>query len=201
MTQKHYPWKVETMRKYVERRGEEFRRDLFDKTMTQRQIQEKHGLDQSQVSLLRVSLVPPEQRRRHKHTVTDEMIAAFKTKATNKQLAKRYKIPYATMERLRRRHIGTRHTPEVRLTPQVMTLLRSSFSDGRVAFAMNVHACTIWELRVKLGIRTPKTKIVVTEEQRDILATSKSYVEAARRLGMSRATIRRWFFLVQEGLL
>ena len=197
----NYPWKVETMRMYVERRGEEFRRDLFDKTITQRAMEAKHGLNQSQVSLLRTGLVPEEQRRRHKHVITPEMLTAFETKATNKQLAKRFKIPYGTMERLRRRYFGTRHTPEVRLTPQVMAMLGSTFSNRRVAVALNVHACTIWELRIKLKLRTPKVKTVITEEQRDILASSRSYVEASARLGVGRNTIRRWYFLVQEGLL
>jgi hypothetical protein len=196
-----YPWKVETMRKYVERRGEEFRRDLFDRNMSQRQFQEKHGLNQSLVSKLRVGLVPPEQRRTNKHKVTPEMIAAFKTTATNEELAKRFDIPYPTMERMRRRYVGLRMTQQIRLTETVMTLLRSKFSDRRVAVALGVHSSTVWQLRIKLGIRTPKTKTIITDEQREILAESKSKVEAARRLGLPVDCIKRWHFLVQEGLL
>ena len=196
-----YPWKTETMRKYVERRGEEFRRDLFDRTITQRQFQEKHGLNQSLVNKLRVGLVPPEQRRTNRHTVTPEMIAAFKTTATNEELAKRFDIPYPTMERMRRRYVGLRMTQQVRLTETVMTLLRSKFSDRRVAVALGVHSSTVWQLRIKLGIRTPKTKTIITYEQREILAESKSKVEAARRLGLPVDRIKRWHFLVQEGLL
>ena len=201
MTQKSYPWKVETMRKYVERRGEEFRRDLFDRTMTQRQFQEKHGVNQSLVSKLRVGLVPQEQRRRHNHTVTAEMIAAFKTKATNEQLAKRFGIPYDTLERMRRRHVGPRRTPEVRLTPSAMALLRSKFSSRRVGLALGVHYSTVWQLRVKLGIHTPRITTVITDEQRAILADSKTRHEAAKRLGLPVDRVKRWHFLVQEGLL
>ena len=189
------------MRKYVERRGEEFRRDLFDRNMSQRQFQEKHGLNQSLVSKLRVGLVPPEQRRTNKHKVTPEMIAAFKTTATNEELAKRFDIPYPTMERMRRRYVGLRMTQQIRLTETVMTLLRSKFSDRRVAVALGVHSSTVWQLRIKLGIRTPKTKTIITDEQREILAESKSKVEAARRLGLPVDCIKRWHFLVQEGLL
>lgn len=197
----NYPWKVETMRKYVERRSEEFRLDLFDRTMTQRQFQEKHGLAQSLVSKLRVGLVPLEQRRRHSHTVTAEMIAAFKTTATNEQLAKRFDIPYPTLERMRRRYVGLRRTPEVRLTPSTMALLRSKFSNKRVGMALGVNASTVWQLRVKLRIRTPKIQTVITEEQRAILAECKSRNEAAKRLGIPADRVKRWHFLVQEGLL
>lgn len=189
------------MRKYVERRGEEFRRDLFDRTMTQRQFQEKHGLNQSLVSKLRVGLVPPEQRRIHRHTVTPQMIAAFKTDATNATLAKRFDIPYPTMERMRRRYVGLRMTKQLRLTESVMAMLRSKFSNRRVALALGVHYCTVWQLRIKLGIHTPRIKTTITEEQREILITSKSKIEAARRLGMPVDRVKRWFFLVQEGLL
>ena len=196
-----YPWKVETMRKYVERRSEEFRRDLFDRTMTQRQFQEKHGLAQSLVSKLRVGLVPLEQRRRHNHTVTPEMIAAFKTKATNEQLAKRFGIPYPTLERMRRRYVGLRRTQQVRLTESVMTLLRSKFSNKRVGMALGVHSSTVWQLRVKLRIRTPRIITVITDEQRAILAECKSRNEAARRLGLPLDRVKRWHYLVQEGLL
>ena len=196
-----YKWKVETMRKYVERRSEEFRLDLFDRTMTQRQFQEKHGLAQSLVSKLRVGLVPLEQRRRHSHTVTAEMIAAFKTTATNEQLAKRFDIPYPTLERMRRRYVGLRRTPEVRLTPSTMALLRSKFSNKRVGMALGVNASTVWQLRVKLRIRTPKIQTVITEEQRAILAECKSRNEAAKRLGIPADRVKRWHFLVQEGLL
>ena len=189
------------MRKYVERRGEEFRRDLFDRTMTQRQFQEKHGLNQSLVSKLRVGLVPLEQRRRHSHTVTPEMIAAFKTQATNEELAKRFGIPYPTMERMRRRYVGIRMTKQIRLTESVMTLLRSKFSDRRVGMALGVHSSTVWQLRVKLRIRTPRIITVITEEQRAILAECKSRNEAAQRLNMPINRVKRWHFLVQEGLL
>jgi len=197
----NYPWKVETMRKYVERRSEEFRRDLFDRTMTQRQFQEKHGLAQSLVSKLRVGLVPLEQRRRHSHTVTAEMIAAFKTTATNEQLAKRFDIPYPTMERMRRRYVGLRRTQQVRLTESVMTLLRSKFSNKRVGMALGVHSSTVWQLRVKLRIRTPRIITVITEEQRAILAECNTRHEAAQRLNMPINRVKRWHFLVQEGLL
>jgi hypothetical protein len=200
MTQKSYPWKTETMRKYVERRGDEFRRDLFDRTMTQRQFQEKHGLAQSLVSKLRVGLVPLEQRR-SPHTVTAEMIAAFKTTATNEELAKRFDIPYPTFERMRRRYVGLRRTQQVRLTESVMTLLRSKFSDKRVGLALGVHSSTVWQLRVKLRIRTPRIITVITEEQRAILAECNTRHEAAQRLNMPINRVKRWHFLVQEGLL
>ena len=196
-----YQWKVETMRKYVERRGEEFRRDLFDQSITQRAIQEKHGVNQQIVSKLRVGLVPPEQRRTNKHKVTPEMIAAFKTKATNEQLAKRFKIPYGTFERMRRRYVGLRRTPEVRLTPSTMALLRSKFSNKRVGLALGVNASTVWQLRIKLRIRTPKVKTVITDEQRAILAECNTRHEAARRLNIHIDRVKRWLFLVQEGLL
>lgn len=196
-----YQWKPETMRKYVERRGEEFRRDLFDRTMVQRAFKEKYGLDQAIISQLRRAVVPPEQRRTNRHTVTPEMIAAFKTKATNEQLAKRFKIPYDTLERMRRRHVGLRRTPEVRLTPSTMALLRSNFSNRRVALALGVHSSTVWQLRIKLRIRTPKIQTVITDEQRAILAECNTRHEAAQRLNMPIDRVKRWLFLVQEGLL
>ena len=198
MTYKRNP---ESARRYVESRGEEFKRDLFDCNMTQRQIQDKHGIDQSMISQLRIAVVPLAQRRTRNHTVTAEMIAAFKTKASNVALAERFGIPYPTMERMRRRYVGLRMPKQIRLTESVMALLRSSFSSRRVAKALGVHSSTVWELRVKLGIRTPNTKTVITEEQRAILATSKSKIEAARRLGLPVDRCKRWFFLVQEGLL
>lgn len=196
-----YKWKVETMMKYVERRGEEFRRDLFDQSITQRAIQEKHGVNQQIVSKLRVGLVPPEQRRTNKHKVTPEMIAAFKTNATNAKLAKRFGISYWTLERMRRRYVGLRRPPEVRLTPSTMALLRSTFSARRVGLALGVNASTVWQLRVKLRIRTPKIQTVITDEQRAILAECKTRHEAARRLNMPIDRVKRWHFLVQEGLL
>jgi len=196
-----YKWKVETMLKYVDRHGEEFRRDLFDQSITQRAIQEKHGVNQQIVSKLRVGLVPLEQRRTNKHKVTPEMITAFKTQATNEQLAKRFKIPYGTLERMRRRYVGLRRTPEVRLTPSTMALLRSKFSNKRVGLALGVNASTVWQLRVKLRIRTPKIQTVITDEQRAILAECKSRNEAAKRLGIPADRVKRWHFLVQEGLL
>ena len=187
--------------RYVEGRGEEFKRDIFDNTMTQRQVQAKHGIDQSLISQLRIALIPLEQRRTNKHKVTPEMIAAFKTKASNATLAKRFGIPYDTFERMRRRYVGLRMTKQIRLTDSVMTLLRSKFSNRRVALALGVHNCTVWQLRIKLGIHTPRIKTIITEEQRAILADSKTRHEAAKRLGLPVDSVKRWHFLVQEGLL
>jgi len=189
----------EKAERYVQSRGEEFRRDLFDKTMTQRAMQAKHGIDQAMISLLRKTLVPRDQRR-SPHEVTPEMIAAFKTKATNATIAKRFGIAYPTMERMRRRYVGLR-VKQIRLTESVMALLRSTFSNRRVGKALGVHSSTVWELRVKLGIRTPKTQTVVTDEQRAILIDCKTRHEAARRLGLPVDRIKRWHFLAKEGLL
>ena len=85
-----YKQSPESAERYVQGRGEEFRRDLFDKTMTQRQFKEKHGIDQSMISQLRIAIVPREQRR-SPHEVTPELLAAFKSSATTKKLAKRFK--------------------------------------------------------------------------------------------------------------
>jgi transcriptional regulator with XRE-family HTH domain len=185
--------------RYVQGRGDEFRRDLFDKTMKQRVMAEKYGVTQSWISALRRGLVPREQRR-SPHEVTPEMFAAFKTKATNTKLAKRFGIPYPTMERLRRRHIGKR-VEELRLTPSVMAILRSKFSNKRAAMALGVCTSSVWEWRIKLGIRTPTVKTVITEEQRAILVDSKTRHEAARRLGLPIDRMKRWYFLAKEGLL
>ena len=189
----------ESAERYVQGRGEEFRRDLFDKTMTQRQFKEKHGIDQSMISQLRIAVVPREQRR-SPHEVTPELLAAFKTKATNTKLAKRFGIPYPTMERLRRRHIGKR-VEELRLTPSVMAILRSKFSNKRAAMALGVCTSSVWEWRIKLGIRTPTVKTVLTDEQRAILLECPSRVEAAKRLGVPVDRMKRWHFLAKEGLL
>ena len=198
MTYKRNP---ESALRYVEGRGEEFKRDLFDNTMTQRQVGDKHGIDQSLISQLRIALIPLEQRRTNKHKVTPEMIAAFKTKATNATLAKRFGIPYDTFERMRRRYVGLRMTKQIRLTESVMALLRSKFSSRRVGLALGVHYSTVWQLRVKLGIHTPRITTVITDEQRAILADCKTRNEAARRLGLPIDRVKRWHFLVQEGLL
>jgi len=189
----------ESAERYVQSRGEEFRRDLFDKTMTQRVMAAKYDVTQSWISILRRALVPREQRR-SPHEVTPEMIAAFKTKATNATIAKRFGIAYPTMERMRRRYVGLR-VKQIRLTESVMALLRSTFSNRRVGKALGVHSSTVWELRVKLGIRTPKTQTVVTDEQRAILIDCKTRHEAARRLGLPVDRIKRWHFLAKEGLL
>ena len=198
MTYKRNP---ESALRYVEGRGEEFKRDIFDNTMTQRQVGDKHGIDQSLISQLRIALIPLEQRRTNKHKVTPEMIAAFKTKATNATLAKRFGIPYDTFERMRRRYVGLRMTKQIRLTESVMALLRSKFSSRRVGLALGVHYSTVWQLRVKLGIHTPRITTVITDEQRAILADCKTRNEAARRLGLPIDRVKRWHFLVQEGLL
>ena len=198
MTYKRNPDKA---RRYVEGRGEEFKRDIFDNTMTQRQVGDKHGIDQSLICQLRIALIPLEQRRTNKHKVTPEMISAFKTKASNATLAKRFGIPYDTFERMRRRYVGLRMTKQIRLTDSVMTLLRSKFSNRRVALALGVHNCTVWQLRIKLGIHTPRIKTTITEEQRAILADSKTRHEAAKRLGLPVDSVKRWHFLVQEGVL
>ena len=190
----------ESAERYVQGRGEEFRRDLFNKKMTQRAIAEKHGMHQSWICILRKTVVPREQRR-SPHEVTPEMLTAFKSSATSKKLAKRFKISYNTLERLRRRHIGTRISKELRLTPSVMAILRSTFSNKRAAMALGYHAATVWEWRIKLGIRKPTVKTVITEEQRAILTECTSRYEAAKRLGMSVDRIKRWHFLVQEGYL
>jgi len=192
-------YNAENAERYVQSRGEEYRRDLFDKTMTQRAMAAKHGGTQSWISILRKALVPPEQRR-SPHEVTPELLAAFKTKASTKKLSKRFKIPYNTLERLRRRHIGKR-VEELRLTPSVMAILRSKFSNMRAAMALGVCSSSVWEWRIKLGIRTPKTQTVVTDEQRAILIDSKTRHEAARRLGLPVDRIKRWHFLAREGLL
>jgi len=185
--------------RYVQSRGEEFRRDLFDKTMIQRAMAEKHGVTQTWISALRRALVPPEQRR-SPHTVTPEMIAAFKSSATTKKLAKRFKISYNTLERLRRRHIGKR-VEELRLTPPVMAILRSKFSNKRASMALGVCTSSVWEWRIKLGIRKPTVKTVVSDEQRAILIDSKTRHEAALRLGLPIDRMKRWYFLAKEGLL
>ena len=190
----------ESAERYIQGRGEEFRRDLFDKKMTQRAMAEKHGMHQSWICILRKTVVPREQRR-SPHEITPELLAAFKSSATTKKLAKRFKISYNTLERLRRRHIGTRISKELRLTPSAMAMLRSKFSNKRVGMALGYHAATIWEWRIKLGIRKPTVKTVITEEQRAILTECTSRYEAAKRLGMSVDRIKRWHFLVQEGLL
>ena len=194
-----YKRSPESAERYVQGRGEEFRRDLFDKTMTQRQFKEKHGIDQSMISQLRIAVVPREQRR-SPHEVTPELLAAFKSSATTKKLAKRFKISYNTLERLRRRHIGKR-VEELRLTPSVMAILRSKFSNKRAAMALNVCTSSVWEWRIKLGIRKPAVKTVVTDEQRAILVDSKTRHEAARRLGLPIDRMKRWYFLAKEGLL
>jgi len=186
--------------RYVQSRGEEFRRDLFDKTMTQRVMAEKYGCTQSWISILRRALVPRQQRR-SPHEVTPEMIAAFKTKATNATLSKRFGIAYPTMERMRRRYVGLRMTQQIRLTESVIALLRSTFSNRLVGKALGVHSSTVWELRIKLGIRKPKTQTVITDEQRAILVDCKTRHEAARRLGLPVDRIKRWHFLAKEGLL
>lgn len=186
---------------YVERRNEEFRRDLFDRTVTQRQFQDKHGINQSMVHMLRVAVVPLEQRRRSRHTVTPQMLAAFLTKASNATLAKRFDIPYDTMERMRRRYVGIRQTHELRITESVLFLLRSEFSDRQVAKALGVAHCTVWKLRVKLCIRTPNIRTIITDEQREILADCKTSHEAAKRLQLPVNHVKRWLFLVHEGLL
>jgi len=185
--------------RYVQSRGEEFRRDLFDKTMTQRAMAEKHGMHQSWISILRKTVVPREQRR-SPHEITPELLAAFKSSATTKKLAKRFKISYNTLKRLRRRHIGKR-VEELRLTPSVMAILRSKFSNKRAAMALNVCTSSVWEWRIKLGIRTPTVKTVITDEQRAILVDSKTRHEAARRLGLPIDRMKRWYFLAKEGLL
>jgi hypothetical protein len=82
-----------------------------------------------------------------------------------------------------------------------MALLRSKFSNVRVGKALGYHAATVWEGRIKLGIRKPTVKTVITEEQRAILKECASRYEAANRLGMSVDRIKRWHFLVQEGFL
>ena len=189
----------ESAERYVQSRGEEFRRDLFDKTMTQRAMAEKHGGTQSWISILRKALVPREQRR-STHEVTPELLAAFKTKASTKKLSKRFKISYNTLERLRRRHIGKR-VEELRLTPSVMAILRSKFSNKRASMALGVCTSSVWEWRIKLGIRTPTVKTVITDEQRAILIDSKTRHEAALRLGLPIDRMKRWYFLAKEGLL
>lgn len=196
-----YKWKPESMAKYAERRGEEFKRDLFDSSMSQREFQKKHGFNQSLVSLFRIALVPKEQRRKFFHDVTPEMITAFKSKASNTQLAKRFKMSYHTLERMRRRYVGRRSKPQLRLTEQVMALLRSDFNNSQVARALSVHECTVWELRIRLKIYEPKIITSITDEQRAIIESSRSYYHAAKRLNMNLSRVRRWFFLVQEGLL
>jgi transcriptional regulator with XRE-family HTH domain len=189
----------ESAERYVQGRGEEFRRDLFNKKMTQREMAEKYGTTQSWISALRRAVVPREQRR-SPHEVTPEMLDAFKSSATSKKLAKRFKISYNTMERLRRRHIGKR-VEELRLTPSVMVILRSKFSNKRAAMALNVCTSSVWEWRIKLGIRTPTVKTVITDEQRAILVDSKTRHEAACRLGLPIDRMKRWYFLAKEGLL
>jgi len=189
----------ESAERYVQSRGEEFRRDLFDKTMTQRAMAEKHGGTQSWISILRKALVPREERR-SPHEVTPELLAAFKTKASTKKLSKRFKISYSTLERLRRRHIGKR-VEELRLTPSVMAILRSKFSNKRASMALSVCTSSVWEWRIKLGIRKPTVKTVITDEQRAILVDSKTRHEAALRLGLPIDRMKRWYFLAKEGLL
>jgi len=189
----------ESAERYVQGRGEEFRCDLFDKTMTQRAMAEKYGVTQSWISALRRAVVPREQRH-SPHEVTPEMLDAFKSSATTKKLAKRFKISYNTLERLRRRHIGKR-VEELRLTPSVMAILRSKFSNKRAAMALNVCTSSVWEWRIKLGIRTPTVKTVLTDEQRAILLECPSRVEAAKRLGVPVDRMKRWHFLAKEGLL
>jgi hypothetical protein len=189
----------ESAERYVQSRGEEFRRDLFDKTMTQRAMAEKHGGTQSWISILRKALVPREERR-SPHEVTPAMIAAFKTKATNTTLSKRFGIPYPTMERMRRRYVGKR-VEELRLTPSVMAILRSKFSNKRASMALGVCSSSVWEWRIKLGIRKPTVKTVVSDEQRAILIDSKTRHEAALRLGLPIDRMKRWYFLAKEGLL
>jgi hypothetical protein len=189
----------ESAERYVQGRGEEFRRDLFNKKMTPRAMAEKHGTTQSWICILRKAVVPREQRR-SPHEVTPELLAAFKSSATSRKLAKRFKISYNTLERLRRRHIGKR-VEELRLTPSVMAILRSKFSNKRASMALGVCTSSVWEWRIKLGIRTPTVKTVVTEEQRAILVDSKTRHEAARRLGLPVDRMKRWYFLVQEGYL
>ena len=190
---------AESAERYVQSRGEEFRRDLFNKTMTQRVMAEKYGCTQSWISMLRRALVPREQRR-SPHEVTPELLAAFKTKASTKKLSKRFKISYSTLERLRRRHIGKR-VEELRLTPSVMAILRSKFSNKRASMALGVCTSSVWEWRIKLGIRKPTVKTVVSDEQRAILIDSKTRHEAALRLGLPIDRMKRWYFLAKEGLL
>jgi len=56
-------------------------------------------------------------------------------------------------------------------------------------------------LRIKLGIRKPKTQTVITDEQRAILVDCKTRHEAALRLGLPIDRMKRWYFLAKEGLL
>jgi len=198
---RRYTFTEQTAQRYLDTYGVAFKAALWDKKLSCRIIAEQYDLDYATIYMLRKTLVPDEERTIRSHPVTPEMIKAFKSKATNEQLSKRFGIPYPTMERMRRRYIGKRMREPVRLTPQTMTLLRSSFSDRVVGKALGVCTRSAWRLRVVLGIKQLDTTIEVTEEQRAIIASSKNDQSCADALGTTHAKARYMRFLYREGLL
>lgn len=201
MTRSRYLFSEATAQRYLDRHGPEFKEALWDKTQTTQSVADRYGYDFATIHKLRVTIVPETHRTIRKHKVTAEMLAAFKTKATNEQLAERFKIPYPTMERMRRRHVGRRIPEVTRYTPQVMALLRSKFSNRIVAKALEINGRTVWYARVKLGIRTPKIRVHITDEQRAALIASTSDRDAGRRLGIHHTRAKHLRFLLNEGLL
>jgi hypothetical protein len=196
-----YTFTEETAQRYLDTYGAAFKAALWDKQRTNRDVAEQYDLDYATIYMLRKTLVPDEHRTIRAHKVTPEMIRAFKSHATNEELAKRFKIPYATLERIRRRYIGKRMREPLRLTPQTMAMLRSSFSDRVVGKALGICTRSAWRHRVVLGIKHLVTTIEVTDEQRAIIASSKNDQICANALGTTHAKARYMRFLHREGLL
>lgn len=198
---RRYTFTEQTAQRYLDTYGAAFKAALWDKKLSCRIIAEQYDLDYATIYMLRKTLVPDEERTIRSHPVTPEMIKAFKTNATNQQLAKRFKIPYSTLERMRRRHTGKRYRDPLRLTEQAMAMLRSSFPDRVVSLALNISHRTVWTMRVVLGIKRLATRVRVTEEQLAIIASDKDVKSCAEALGMTYGRVKYMRFLYREGLL
>jgi len=196
-----YTFTMKTAQRYIEKHGAAFEAALWDASRSAKSVADEYGYDYATVYKLRRTLVPDSHRSIRNHPVTGEMLRAFAGKATNRQLAKRFGIAYSTIEVMRRRHVGKRIKDPVKLTDSVMVLLRSSFSNERVAKALDVSGRTIWMLRTTMNIRAPKVRVVITEEQRAILDSTSNDKEAGEALGVKWSTAKYWRFLHREGLI
>jgi len=196
-----YTFTMETAQRYIEKHGAAFKAALWDASRSAKSVADEYGYDYATVYKLRRTLVPDSHRTIRNHPVTGEMLRAFEGKATNRQLAKRFGIAYSTIEVMRRRHVGKRIKDPVKLTESVMVLLRSSFSNQRVAKALDVSGRTIWMLRTTMNIRAPKVRVVITDEQRAILDSTSNDKEAGEALGVKWSTAKYWRFLHREGLI
>lgn len=175
---------------YVERYGRAFVDAVWDSTLSYTKIAKEFGVPHGTVFHIRETIVPKELRQtRRKFMTNPAFVQALKSKASTKEIALRFDCHCSFVNRCRIKVRGRVVKPPIKLTEQVIALLRSSLSNGSVARALDTTSSVVTEHRKALGVPIRFMRRVSPEERQQIIAIG-SPKPASLVTGIPYATCR-----------